>query len=244
MKCYHIKHWILLFILGFCVAHVFTLVQPQITSVSTTLTQEQTLSVIVDAGHGGFDGGATAYDLEEADINLAISTTLADLLTICGAEVTQTRTTDTALGADEGESSTKTADILARLAIFSADPTALVVSVHQNFYTDAQYSGAQMFYGVLNADSQALASSLQERFYQLQPDNTRQVAIGPDTVYLLQHTENPIVLAECGFLSNYEEAMLLTDPDYQTQVAVTLFMGIADYTMTNEVQEDESKEQF
>ncbi len=247
MKHKQASRWVLLFLLGFSIVALWAQWQPQTVATSTTATASQTLEVVVDAGHGGFDGGATVDGIVEKDINLAISNQLADLLTICGATVYQTRTTDTALSSsDSTGSAAKTEDIFARLALFSEYPEALVVSVHQNYYEESQYSGAQMFYGVLNEESVAFASALQERFYDLQPDNTREIKEGPTSVYLLQYTENPMVLAECGFLSNPEEADLLTQPTYQNQVAFTLFCGIADYaaasmTNTSEEQDDESE---
>lgn len=211
-----------------------SLQQPSIEVQTVSVEPKPPFTVVLDAGHGGFDGGATtAEGVPEKGVNLAISNRLADLLSICGAEVVQTRRADTALGG-EVSGSKKTADIKARLALFQQHPEALVVSVHQNHFPEAQYRGAQMFYGVKNPASTALAESLQQRFYALQPENNRVVKEGPTSVYLLQKTENPMVLAECGFLSNPEEAAKLLDSGYQSQIAFTLFCGLTDYQAKEE----------
>lgn len=226
-----LNRWTALLLLGVSAAALWCSLQQDQPSLTVAAQPKAPFEVIVDAGHGGFDGGALSSNgLEEKGINLAISNRLADLLTLCGAEVYQTRTEDTALSPAGMTGSKKTADIKARLALFHEHPEALVLSVHQNHFTNSRYSGAQMFYGVKNSESPLLAETLQQRFYQLQPDNTRLIKKGPTSVYLLQKAENPMVLTECGFLSNAAEAEKLADSAYQSQVAFTLLCGVADYT--------------
>lgn len=222
-------------LLGVSLAALWCGIQPTQELVQTAATPSKPVEVVIDAGHGGFDGGAVSKDgLEEKGVNLEISKRFGDLLTLCGANVYQTRTHDEALPGESDNGSKKTADIKARLNLFEAHPEAMVVSVHQNHFTSSQYSGAQMFYGVKNEQSPLLAECLQQRFYQLQPENKRLVKPGPTSVYLLQKTNNPMVLAECGFLSNAAEAKQLADSTYQSQVAFTLLCGVADYSSGTE----------
>ncbi len=221
------SRWVLLLLLGFSLMAIFT----RVSATEAVAPSPHVFSVIVDAGHGGFDGGASSDEgLLEKDVNLAISDCLADLILLCGGTVYQTRTSDAALNTENlSGGAAKTADIKARLALFDTHPESLVLSVHQNHYSESQYSGAQMFYGVHHAESVLFAQTLQHRFYQLQPDNTREIKEAPSSVYLLQQAENPMVLAECGFLSNPTEAALLSTTAHQTAIAVTLLGGVVDF---------------
>ena len=195
-------------------------------------------TIIVDAGHGGFDGGATgAGGIVEKEINLQIAQQLCDLLRSCGFDVVMTRTEDISLE-DEGLSSVrqrKNSDIHNRLALAKQSGNAILLSIHQNKYTVSKYWGAQVFFGPENAESEKLARAVQEKFRILQPDNTRQYKACGDSVYLIYHAPIPALLVECGFLSNPEEAYLLTTPDYQKKVAFTIFSGLCNYLNLEEV---------
>ena len=117
-----------------------------------------------------------------------------------------------------------------RLEIFNSCENAIAVSIHQNQFTDSQYSGAQMFYSETNSDSQRLALALQQSFVEnLQPENKREIKLSDENLYLIYYTEIPSVMVECGFLSNPQEADLLQTEEYQKQVAFTIFKGINDY---------------
>lgn len=189
--------------------------------------------IIIDPGHGGVDGGAVGVDnIVEKDINLAISLTLRDMFRINGFEVIMTRDTDISIH-DEGVSGTKqqkTSDLHNRLDLVNDHPGAVFISIHQNKFGAAKYSGAQMFYGVRHPDSQRLASILQENFIgKLQPDNTRQIKQAGKELYLMYNAECPSVLIECGFLSNPEEAHRLTEPEYQNQIAFVTVASVMAY---------------
>ncbi len=187
--------------------------------------------VVLDPGHGGMDGGAIGCDGSiEKDINLEISLKLRELLGAMGYDVTMTRDSDISLG--EGNGSTvrqqKRADLSARLEIMDADPDAVVLMIHQNQFTQSKYHGAQMFYGPKDAASKLLATNLKGSVTELlQPDNTREIKPATDDVWLLMHCENPVVMIECGFLSNPEECALLQDTAYQQQMAFSIAAGLA-----------------
>lgn len=186
--------------------------------------------IVLDPGHGGMDGGAIGCDGSvEKEINLEIGLLLRDLLGACGYDVTMTRDSDIDLGGGDGTvRSQKRADLAARLEIMEKDPDATVLMIHQNQFTQSKYHGAQMFYGPKDAASKLLAANLQGSIVSLlQPDNTREIKPATDDVWLLMQCGNPIVLVECGFLSNPEECALLQDSTYQQQMAFAIAAGIA-----------------
>ena len=187
-------------------------------------------TVIVDPGHGGADGGAVGADgVVEKDINLAIALKLRDMLAVQGYEVLMTRETDV-MTCDEGVQGIgkqKKSDMRNRLKLIQDHPGAVVLSIHQNLFEEEKYHGAQMFYGRNNPFSRELAQTLQEIFVKnLQPENLREIKKGEKDLYLLWQSENPIVLVECGFLSNREECARLQDEEYQGQVAFTILEGL------------------
>lgn len=189
--------------------------------------------IILDAGHGGMDGGCSsaAGDVEK-NINLAILLDLRELLQASGYEVIVTRDADISIHDDgvEGIANQKRSDMDNRLALFNSVDGAICLSIHQNQFTDPQYSGAQMFYADTNGESSRLAQMLQSQFVAfLQPENRRETKLCGKELYLCYYSENPTVMAECGFLSNPGEAALLVTQDYQQQVAFTLYAGIVQF---------------
>ena len=186
--------------------------------------------IILDAGHGGFDGGCVAVNGTcEKGINLNILLTLRDLLTVSGYQVEVTRDTDISIHDKgiEGIANQKSSDMDNRLKLFNKYDNAVCISIHQNQFTDPRYSGAQMFYSESNRRNENLARSIQNKFVEyLQPDNTKQCG---KELFLCYYSKNPTVMVECGFLSNPDEAELLTDEEYQHKVAFTIFSGINNF---------------
>ncbi len=183
-------------------------------------------TVVLDAGHGGFDGGATSLTGSlEKDINLQIAKKTSSALRLFGFDVVMTRTDDRALA------NTKKDDMYARLDIIKNTSDSVFVSIHQNHYAQGKYFGAQMFYGSSGEqESRALALILQENFRQnLNSKNTRQAKAAPNDLFLFKTAPQPSVLIECGFLSNYEEAQLVEDEEYQTKIALTIAQSICEY---------------
>lgn len=189
--------------------------------------------VVIDPGHGGEDGGAEGlYQVVEKSVNLSISLKLKKMLEISGYEVIMTRTEDISIYEPGSVSlrQKKRSDLQKRLKIINKNPNAMVISIHQNKFSQSQYSGAQMFYGEKNPLSRPLAEQIQRSFVsRLQPENTRQVKPISSNVYLIRNAEPPAVLVECGFLSNPEEAKNLADDTYQAKVAFTIYAGIIEF---------------
>ena len=190
--------------------------------------------IIIDAGHGGFDGGAVANDgTVEKDINLKISLYLQEYLELSGLNTIMTRYDDVSLE-DEGINTIrkkKTSDIHNRLKLMEETDNAIFISIHQNKYPQEKYSGLQVFYSPNNSEqSSLLARNIQENVVELlQPENERQIKECGTSVYLIYNALKPAVLVECGFLSNYNEAQLLKTEQYQRKIAFCIATGIQDY---------------
>lgn len=189
--------------------------------------------IILDAGHGGMDGGCSSANGDvEKNINLAILLDLRDLLTASGYEVITTRDTDVSIHDTgiEGVANQKSSDMDNRLEIFNSVQGAICISIHQNQFTDPQYSGAQMFYSDSNSQNSVLAQKLQNQFVSfLQPENKRETKLCGKELFLCYYSKNPTVMAECGFLSNPEEASLLITEEYQQKVAFTIYAALVQY---------------
>lgn len=202
-------------------------------AVYTFSTAKNVPVIVLDAGHGGMDGGcSSAAGVPEKGINLNVLLNLRDLLSVSGYEVVVTRDTDRSIhdSGIEGIANQKSSDMDNRLAIFNERSNAVCISIHQNQFTDPKYSGAQMFYAPTNKDSERLAQKLQGSFHTLlQPDNDREIKQCGKELFLCYFSKNPTVMVECGFLSNPEEAARLTDEAYQRQVAFTIYAGLQEY---------------
>lgn len=179
--------------------------------------------VIIDPGHGGEDGGATSVTgLRESGLNLEISLRINDYLHFLGIETSMIRDTDISV-CTEGDTiaQRKVSDIHNRVQLTENIPNGILLSIHQNYFTEAQYRGAQIFYAPTD-ESRELALSMQEMIAsQVDPRNHRESKPARD-IYLMEHVTCPAVLVECGFLSNYEEEQLLRNPDYQKKLAAAL----------------------
>lgn len=223
--------------LAFTGAVMFGSSQSSETVPASVTYEEQKPVIILDAGHGGMDGGcSTADGVPEKGINLNILLTLRDMLRVNGYEVIVTRDTDTSIHDKgiEGIANQKSSDMDNRLEIFNSNPNAICISIHQNQFTDPKYSGAQMFFSDSNSSNEALAKTLQSKFVEyLQPNNTREIKLCGKELFLCYYSENPTVMVECGFLSNPEEAELLKTEEYQQKVAFTIFSGINEFVCKN-----------
>jgi N-acetylmuramoyl-L-alanine amidase len=201
--------------------------------VSTTVTDGKTKKIVLDAGHGGIDGGCIGTSgVLEKDINLAIAKDLQAMLLAAGYEVIMTREADVSIH-DSGLATIreqKKSDMANRKEIIDANKDAIFVSIHQNKYTRPEQSGAQIFYTTKNAANSALAEEMQERFREIQPNNTRESKLFESDLYLFKSTEQPAVLIECGFLSNDEDEANLSAAEYQKKVAAIVFKGIVNFT--------------
>lgn len=184
--------------------------------------------ILVDAGHGGYDGGARAINggLWEKEFNLQMAQQIKIALEAQGAKVIMTRTEDKAF-ADR-----KRPDLDARLQMARDGSADILISVHMNQYHDPREAGPQVFYRKNNEDSRLLAGCLQEALiHGLQPSRVRSALAGD---YYMLSLPIPSVLVECGFISNPQEAKLLLDTDYQKQLAEAVVSGVTEYCRLKE----------
>lgn len=200
-------------------------------AVSTAAVNERK-TIVIDSGHGGADGGCVGVNgCIEKDINLAIAKDLEALLKLSGFNVVMTRSEDVSIHDEgvEGLRNQKVSDMENRLEIIKSYPDAMFISIHQNQYTEPEYFGAQMFYTTNNTGNFKLAQLMQESFRELQPENDREIKLIDNDLYLFKNTNQPAILAECGFLSNGDDAANLSDSEYQKKVAFTLYKGVMRY---------------
>ena len=208
---------------------------PSITLMTSSDTVRNIPTVVIDAGHGGEDGGAVNSEgVLEKNINLDISLKTADLLNFFGFDVVMTRTDDTALSGDEQTvHARKVSDINSRLKIFNSDENNVVISIHQNKFEQSQYHGTQVFYSPNNDGSSVLAESVKYAVKKLiQPDNERECKKSDSGIYLLKHATVPAIIVECGFISNSEECANLLDEIYQKQLSYAIVSGFLDYNIS------------
>lgn len=190
-------------------------------------------TIIVDAGHGGDDGGAIGIDgTVEKDINLDIALKLEKILKFYGFNVIMTRTEDV-MTCDDGLDSLrkrKVSDIHNRFNLMRKNPDAVFISVHQNKFEDTSQHGTQVFYSGNNEKSKVLAEAIQTSITSaVQPENGRVVKKSDSGIYLLYHAEIPAVLVECGFISNPDEVKKLKDESYRMKLAILIADGLLKY---------------
>lgn len=195
-------------------------------------------TIIVDAGHGGFDGGAVASDgTEEKDINLAISMDVGKILSSLGFDVVYIRTTDTAVNTG-GESTIrqkKRSDLMNRFATMKKYEGSIYLCIHQNKFSASSCNGAQIFYSPNDEGSKILAELIRLSVKQnLQPTNERQIKSCTKDVYIIHNATNTAVLIECGFLSNYNDLKNLKTEEYQQKMAFCIAGALVNYVTENE----------
>ena len=231
-KCWRYKEQILGCVMGaliLCCAFAVGREVARYTDADGIWVQEKKYCVVIDAGHGGDDPGKVGInDALEKDINLKIAERLQALLEAQDIEVIMTRETEDGLY-DAGASNKKVQDMKRRIEIIDEASPVITVSIHQNSYPEEYVHGAQVFYYTGSAEGKRLADTLQETLITMvDPENTR-VSKANDSYYLLKKTGTPIVIVECGFLSNYAEAEKLVAEEYQEKIAWALHMGILRY---------------
>lgn len=189
--------------------------------------------VILDAGHGGEDGGATGVNgISEKDINFTITLSVKEKLEQAGFSVLLTREDDTLIGDNTLASilERKRSDTKRRLEIIKENENATFISIHQNHFSQERYHGAQIFYSGNHPDSEILAEYIRKSIVEsTQPENTRQNKKAEKNIYILFHSERPAVLVECGFISNYNEAEKLAQAEYQEKIAEAIAKGVVSY---------------
>lgn len=201
----------------------------------SVLSQELEIhnTVIIDAGHGGIDGGAVSVSgVYESQINLEISQKLNDMMRLLGIRTIMIRDTDNSVYT-EGKTiaAKKVSDIHERVRIVNTTPNALLVSIHQNMFSDPKYNGTQVFYNN-RSDSKILADCLQAAMRQnINSVNKRQCKEASG-IYLMDHINCHGILIECGFLSNPEEEQNLRNPEYQKKLCSVIATTVSQYLNT------------
>ena len=188
--------------------------------------------IIIDAGHGAPDGGATGISgVREDQVNLEISRRLEALLALLGCQTVMTRTDGDCI-ATQGDTvrQKKQSDLRNRTELVNSQPSAVLVSIHQNHFPDGRYSGPQVFW---TGEAEELAQRLQTALTDGVSSESRRSAKRAAGVYLMEHIEHPGVLVECGFLSNPEEEQKLSSPEHQKKIAAILAAVLAEYVHPN-----------
>ncbi len=195
-------------------------------------------TIVIDAGHGGEDGGASLYGgAPEKDLNLIIAFNLRDMLEAIGFNVVMTRTEDILLydSSSDYHGHKKSMDLANRLKIARETENAILVSIHMNAFPEKKYSGLQVYYSKNDQRSQKLAKLIQDiNKSAVSPLNERKIKQAGSNIYLLDRFEEPAVLIECGFLSNDIEREMLNTPEYRQKLATVFLSAIMKFTSENE----------
>lgn len=201
-----------------------------VTVMSETMSRRAEHTVIIDPGHGGVDGGATSCSgVLESAINLDIGLRLNDLLHLLGLNTVMIRDTDRSVYT-KGETiaQKKVSDLRERVRVINGTKNAILVSIHQNTFSDEKYWGAQVFYAATEG-SNVLAQQMQKQIQTcLAPDNYRKCKQSTG-VYLMENIHCTGILLECGFLSNPKEEALLRDANYQKALCATIATVLINY---------------
>ena len=187
--------------------------------------------IIVDAGHGGVDGGAVGISgVYESHINLEIALRLRRLLEESGAVAILTRDADYGLYSDRGRiRDKKNEDLKNRQELINNSEADLFISIHLNSFSQSQYYGAQTFYPKDSPDSKKLAELIQEELIRVLDNGNHRTPKTKSDTYLMKNCKLPTALVECGFLSNPMEERLLQDSEYQEKIAWSIYVGILRY---------------
>ena len=189
--------------------------------------------IVIDAGHGGEDGGAVGVNgVYEKDVNLSIALFLAEWLRADGYETVLTRSEDILLYDRNSNyhGQKKVQDLATRRKIAEEYENAVFISIHMNAFPEAKYSGLQVYYSKNDPSSQALAEEIQACTRELLlPDNERKIKAATENIYLLDRLTCPAVLVECGFLSNPEECERLSTEEYQKKLAFSIYLSLVNY---------------
>lgn len=220
------KIFVCIMVLGLLVVSIF-----YIESRETVKQTKGQMVVAIDPGHGGFDPGKVGISGSlEKEINLSISFKVRKQLEKKGIKVVMTRTTDDAI-CNPDDRNKKMTDMRNRVEIINASNAAIAVSIHQNSFTDNSSKGAQVFYYTGSEEGKQLAKNLQNQIRESVGDNNRRMEKANSDYYVLRKVNCPIVIVECGFLSNPVEEALLGEEDYQEKMAQGITQGIVEFLL-------------
>ncbi|PWM45532.1 MAG: N-acetylmuramoyl-L-alanine amidase [Clostridiales bacterium] len=221
------------FFMLFCIVTAFIITSNRSPSDSKSLAVSENSAklpvIVIDAGHGGLDGGASAYDgTPEKTYNLALAKVLQSFFDAAGYETVMTREDDGDTDGKDGFN--KKLDIANRIVLANKDDNRVFISLHLNLSTSSSDQGFQVFYGSKNEKSKALAENIQTRIVSSGLcTRVRDVKKSPSGVFLQHHITSPCILAECGFISNFEDYTLLKKEEYRAKLMYALFCGVTEY---------------
>lgn len=204
-----------------------------VTTLAENAPLDRSITLVIDAGHGGEDGGATSCTgVLESQINLEIALRLRDLCHLLGYKTLMIRTSDVSVYT-EGNSiaQKKVSDLRQRVRIVNETENALLISIHQNTFPVGKYSGAQVFYND-EADAKELAQHMQLVFIETINPGSNRKCKPSDGIYLMEKVEKTGVLVECGFLSNPEEEAQLRTSQYQQRICCVIVSALSSYLST------------
>ncbi|HKL79739.1 MAG TPA: N-acetylmuramoyl-L-alanine amidase [Mobilitalea sp.] len=191
--------------------------------------ESKQIIIVIDPGHGGRDPGKVGVnDALEKDINLKISMKLKDLLEEKDIKIIMTREEDIGLYS-ETDSNKKRADLKNRIEIINSSDAVFAISIHQNSFSEEYVKGAQVFFHGQSDKGRELALVLQEQLKETIKDGNHRKAKSNESYYMLTRTQCPLVIVECGYLSNHTEAALLNTEDYQEKLALAISLGVLKY---------------
>lgn len=230
MKRYVGQFWVLYIAVAILLIAICTGGSRAVTVMVENMPINRDVVFVIDAGHGGEDGGAVSCTgVRESVINLQIALRLEDLMHLLGYETVMIRASDCDLhtaGNSIGER--KLSDLKERVQIVNETENAVLISIHQNMFSESKYSGAQMFYND-HCGAKELAQRLQAAFVQMLNPGSNRKCKPVDSIYLLEHIDRPGVLVECGFLSNATEERKLRDGEYQKQICCVIAAVLAEF---------------
>ena len=227
------RHWGLYFCYAVTILAVLVgvnAVNRSVSAMAENRDRQGRTYIIIDPGHGGEDGGAVSVSgRAESAYNLEISLRLNQLLQLLGYQTGMTRNTDISIYA-KGETlaQKKVSDLKQRVRIINETENALLLSIHQNHFSQEKYAGPQVFYAGTNG-SDELAKQMQQILSDgLSPGSRRSIQKAKG-IYLMEHITCPGILIECGFLSNYREEAALREPEYQKKLSCLIAGGVSQY---------------
>lgn len=223
------RHRVIFGLTGIALAVIITFGVCFFALARTAAANTQRLTIVIDAGHGGIDGGVVGRvsGVKESDINLSISRCLQKEFEEAGFRVVQTRPTEAGLYGT-ATAGYKKRDMQKRAEIIQENAPALVISVHQNFFSMTSRRGAQVFFRSDSSSSRTLACAIQTAFNEM-PETAKKYSALAGDYYVLNCSDYPSVIVECGFLSNPEDEALLITQDYQKKVASVIAQGALSY---------------
>ncbi|MBO7251273.1 MAG: N-acetylmuramoyl-L-alanine amidase [Oscillospiraceae bacterium] len=231
------KHipWLLFCTFVFTAALLSTvLLSRQITAMAEASDPVKTHTIVIDAGHGGVDGGAVSCTgAPESQYNLEIALRLKDLMELLGFKTLMVRTEDISVYTEGTTiSSKKISDLKQRVRIVQEAENAILISIHQNNFPDSRYSGAVVLHAPTKGSSELAVLLQRNLISSLNPGSKRSVKKA-DGIYLLEHIQVPGVIIECGFLSNPKEEALLRNKNYQNRLCCVIASSVSSYLSEN-----------